>query len=273
MKRLFFVLVMLSALSFFGQPAAAALLEWGTGSYANLQECALNSPCYDMRYSTTNQNQTSSSASGSDARGTVAASASLTGPTLTPVLHAYAQDTGVCTGGPCGTATGTNMVNWAGAFGVQGYTYTGTQSTTYTINANLTGSVTNNASGIYAEIYAFEGPSFTFYPYSNILISELGAIPMGNTVLGTGNIGTGLMSDSFTITLNPGDTFYLWASLFAQSAGQGTADAANTLSLYFTDSTNLTPASVAAVPLPAAFWLFCSGVLGLIGVARRKKIH
>jgi hypothetical protein len=28
---------------------------------------------------------------------------------------------------------------------------------------------------------------------------------------------------------------------------------------------------VAAVPLPAAVWLFCSGLLGLVGIARRKK--
>lgn len=268
----FFILAVTGLLSFIGQPASAALVEWGTGSYAHLQECALNSPCYDMRYSTTNQNQTSSSASDSDARGTVAASASLTGPTLTPLLRAFAQDTGACTGGPCGPVTGTNMVNWAGAFGVQGYTYTGTQSMTYTINANLTGSVTNDSSGIYAEIIAFEGPSFTFYPYSNILISELGAIPMGETVLGTGNIGPNLLSDSFSINLNPGDTFYLWASLFAQSAAQGTADAANTLTLSFTDSTNLVPeSSINAVPLPAAIWFLGSGLLGLIGVMRRKK--
>ncbi len=29
---------------------------------------------------------------------------------------------------------------------------------------------------------------------------------------------------------------------------------------------------VAAVPVPAAAWLFGSGLLGLIGIARRKKV-
>lgn len=267
----FFTLITVSLLSLTSQQTAAALLEWGTGSYAHLQECVLDSPCYDQRYSTTDLRQTSSSAADADARGTVAASASLNGSTLTPVLRAFAQDTGVCTGGACGPSTGTNMVNWAGAFGVQGYTYTGTQSMTYTINANLSGSVTNNSSGIYAEIIAFQGPSFTFYPYSNILISELGAVPLGQIELGMGNIG-GLLSDSFSINLNPGDTFYLWASLFAQSAAQGTADAANTLLMSFTDSANLVPQSnISAVPLPSALWLFGSGLLGLIGLWRRKK--
>jgi len=29
--------------------------------------------------------------------------------------------------------------------------------------------------------------------------------------------------------------------------------------------------SVSSVPVPAAAWLFCSGLLGLVGIARRKK--
>lgn len=155
---------------------------------------------------------------------------------------------------------------------VQGYTNTGSLGMTYTINANLTGSVTNDSSGIYAEIIAFEGPTFSFYPYSNVLIDELGAVPMGQTVLGMGNMGVGIQSDSFSIFLNPGESFYLWASLFAQSAAQGTADAANTLALSFTDSTGLVPASsVSTVPLPSAVWFLGSGLLGLIPVARRRR--
>jgi hypothetical protein len=38
----------------------------------------------------------------------------------------------------------------------------------------------------------------------------------------------------------------------------------------FWDNISIT-ADVAAVPVPAAVWLFGSGLLGLIGVARRKK--
>jgi hypothetical protein len=29
---------------------------------------------------------------------------------------------------------------------------------------------------------------------------------------------------------------------------------------------------VTAVPVPAALWLFCSGLIGLVGVARGKKL-
>jgi hypothetical protein len=41
-------------------------------------------------------------------------------------------------------------------------------------------------------------------------------------------------------------------------------------SSFFWDNISIT-ADVAAVPVPAAVWLFGSGLLGLIGVARRKK--
>ena len=41
-------------------------------------------------------------------------------------------------------------------------------------------------------------------------------------------------------------------------------------SSFFWDNISIT-ADIAAVPVPAAVWLFGSGLLGLIGVARRKK--
>lgn len=47
--------------------------------------------------------------------------------------------------------------------------------------------------------------------------------------------------------------------------------------LYFEDSFSdqdviaLTNITIAAVPVPAALWLFVSGLLGLVGISRRKK--
>lgn len=41
---------------------------------------------------------------------------------------------------------------------------------------------------------------------------------------------------------------------------------------YSTDSVSLRLEQVSAVPIPPALWLFGSGLLGLIGVARRKKV-
>jgi hypothetical protein len=36
---------------------------------------------------------------------------------------------------------------------------------------------------------------------------------------------------------------------------------------------SLTISEASPVPVPAAAWLFGSGLIGLVGVARRKKLH
>ena len=45
---------------------------------------------------------------------------------------------------------------------------------------------------------------------------------------------------------------------------------ANCFSDYYIDNVVIT-ADIAPVPVPAAVWLFGSGLVGLVGVARRKK--
>ncbi len=60
------------------------------------------------------------------------------------------------------------------------------------------------------------------------------------------------------------DTTYAW--LFNFGNGNQSASYKST-SRY---ALAVRPGDVAAVPVPAAFWLFGSGLLGLIGVARRK---
>ena len=49
--------------------------------------------------------------------------------------------------------------------------------------------------------------------------------------------------------------------IFNRSGGNGTFEAVD----------NVTLGTLTAVPIPAAVWLFGSGLIGLIGVARRKK--
>jgi hypothetical protein len=84
-----------------------------------------------------------------------------------------------------------------------------------------------------------------------------------------------MMADSGQIMLHVsnGDEFYIWAYMRAisQSGSNATsADAFNTGIMNFRGTPDLIP-SASAVPLPAGIWLFCSGLIGLIGVARRKK--
>ena len=71
-------------------------------------------------------------------------------------------------------------------------------------------------------------------------------------------------SYSGTFTLGAGVTAYTLQ--FAAVCG-----AANTCTTdYYFDNVSVM-ADVSAVPVPAAVWLFGSGLLGLVGVARRKK--
>ncbi|MGB7933244.1 MAG: VPLPA-CTERM sorting domain-containing protein, partial [Gammaproteobacteria bacterium] len=77
------------------------------------------------------------------------------------------------------------------------------------------------------------------------------------------------LNDQLQITLNNGDEFYVLAALTAAADGtESIADAFSTFGMNF-NTTQLVPAAV--VPLPAAVWLFGSGLLGLIGISRRMK--
>jgi hypothetical protein len=86
---------------------------------------------------------------------------------------------------------------------------------------------------------------------------------------------TALPNNSITLTTNP------WYILAVSSDGGAswTGDSfaacnsvSQSCSVSFADGTVLSvDAAIAAVPIPAAVWLFGSGLIGLVGVARRKK--
>lgn len=82
------------------------------------------------------------------------------------------------------------------------------------------------------------------------------------------NAGQQTKTDSIAITLNPGDEIFVWAGLEAGGTRDGFGDAFNTLTMSYSDDTGLAPTGV--IPVPAAVWLFGSGLLGLAALARRK---
>ena len=87
-----------------------------------------------------------------------------------------------------------------------------------------------------------------------------------------------------TVTLYSGHSYIVALEAFAESWASGTGWA---LAEAFVDPVfainaaqpagfglnHITPpgSSVSAVPVPGAVWLFASGLLGMIGIARRKK--
>ena len=83
--------------------------------------------------------------------------------------------------------------------------------------------------------------------------------------------GNGLQSLADSVSnIAAGDTFTVYAELTALTYG-GYADPFSTLGMTFDDTSALAALGpMQAVPLPAAVWLFGSGLAGLIGVAKRK---
>ena len=173
--------------------------------------------------------------------------------------------------------------NYGGdAYGLQTYTYTGTSAQTYTINISLHGVATGNAHA-FGDVDIIFGNEIKPYPSTDpnpycststyIFSQGFDSFLCGSSVLNSHLWATGgdtTMTDSLTFTVNPGDSFMVHAEL-TTTAFDGSVNAMNTFSMDFTDDTGLQAASIAPVPVPAAVWLFVSGVLGLLSISRRNR--
>ncbi|GHC63125.1 hypothetical protein [Roseibacillus persicicus] len=189
------------------------------------------------------------------------------------------------------TYASTNSGNWA-AFGssvaIEGYTFNGSAPKTFTLDASLTGLVSNidnDFAGNFATLSIWS-PSGEFFPpiatrtagpddgffFSS---SESSYLEFGFNQLDTlrleqnGLNDDDVLSGSLSWTMEPGETVYLWAS--GRSAVYGPdsiADARNTLTASFQDSTGLSSLSGGVVPEPSTSLL---GLLSLAVLFRRKR--
>ena len=171
-----------------------------------------------------------------------------------------------------------NLGGFATAFAIQGFTYDGLESSLFNLNYNLHGSAVSNPGGsildnqVNARVAVIQTSDLPFYTHYATLVYEVaGGTRLGTdfiSILGGDDINK---AGSLSFMLNPGDDFYVITEVEAISKG-GYADGWNTFTMSFEDDTGLTAATaVSAVPVPAAVWLFGSGLLGLVGVARRKR--
>ena len=100
------------------------------------------------------------------------------------------------------------------------------------------------------------------------------------------NVLGGSINDGGVITLTPNDNYFLFSNIqrfdyWSETEFIGRNDIAwifNFLGLQQGTSKDsgryawaVQSGDIGAVPIPAATWLFGSGLIGLIGVARRKK--
>jgi len=177
------------------------------------------------------------------------------------------------------TSAANNRGGFAEAFAVQGFTYDGTDPFTFNLNYDFHGSVGANPTGsisrneLRADVAVLIGNDLEFYPDWATLVYEV-AYNLDNAGTDSLFISSGIdvnTSGSISFDLNAGDDFYIVSSVGARSV-DGFADSFNTFTMNFDDDTGLTAATVNAVPVPAAVWLFSSGLIGLVGVARRKFV-
>ena len=197
--------------------------------------------------------------------GTGQASADLSGPTLLPVLGAEGF-------------SGSNSRTGSSAVGMLGYTYMGASATSISLDIALEGErggttnpsdawVRSNVAIILGDVNDFVTDYATF-------IFEVVPGTPGLSVLGESrlslDLGAGPQTKmgSIGFTLNPGDEFFVWAGIEAGGTRDGFGDAFNTLSMTYSDDTGISPS---VVPVPSAMWLFGSGLLGMIGIARRRE--
>jgi len=193
------------------------------------------------------------------------ASANLSGPTLLPVLGAEGF-------------SGPNSLAGSSAVGMRGYTYSGATATTISLDIALDGerggTVFSNDAWVESNVAVILGDVNAFVTDYPTFIFEVVPLTPGLSELGTSNLSLDLnagpqtKADSINFTLNPGDEFFVWAGIEAGGVRDGFGDAFNTLSMSYSDDTGIT---ASAVPIPAAVWLFSSGMLGLVGIARRKR--
>lgn len=255
---------------------------WGSQSFASVADRRFSSTSTNFNFAPSNGGPgvLTSNTAISEARGSSSSYSALdaTNGISVPLIRTFAT-----TGNSNSAASGGSVV-------VEGYTYTGSSPGTFNLDATLTGSFTsidNDFAGNFAtlSIWSPEGgfgpPVFSrsaeqpddgfFFSSDEGSYLEFGFDRLATLRLEQNGLnGDDVTSGTLTWTMDPGETVYLWASGRSQVYGpNSTADARNTLTTSFQDSTGLTSLSGGLIiPEPSAAVL---GGLGMMALLLRRR--
>ena len=273
MRSIHRFVALLTAICFTTPAFAASLTEWRTqvqGSvnlFPNIEfafDGGLNEPFASQTLSNSSGTAISESSSSLSANGFI------------PTLRAKAAITS--------GLTHAQAVAW----GVQGYTNTSGSPLNTSLILNFTADITGG-NDVEARIYLFQDEDFEFSQDPGTILFESSSKLWPGFDAFANNLGadgfdiqfknhTGQIDEtrSFDFTVDPGDSFYVWARLVATADNIGVADASSTLTASFSNIEGLTPAATSTliVPLPAAAWMAVPllGGLGVTQLVRRKRL-
>jgi len=261
--------------------ASGLSIDYGTAEEVTFRNCIVGATaCDDIspRIDFVNggfPGAASSSASASLAGyGTASGSVSLSGVIGAPVLTASATSA-------AGTRQNTNSI------ALQRYTYTGATPTTRTFGGTLTYSQTLTGSyplavgiGVLAAIDVFT-LSVSEIDVGSTADSNFDALFNPSALPGYGEIGSqnfeattttanGFAALAVTLTLQPGETFWVWTILQTPAVNGGFSDASHTLVTTWDNTAGLVPAVIAAVPEPTPLLLIATAALAGMTMSRRR---
>lgn len=182
--------------------------------------------------------------------GQTQAYADYSGDSFLPTLKAYAEST-------------SDSQTWAHAAAVQGFNYTGTEASTFTLDINLHGSESGDGY-IKSSIGIIIGSNPDIFYWASSFGTAYYEPNDGNSQGGISDLwvnnGTDVnTSESLSFEIAAGESFFVLSHLTA-IAENGIADAMNTLTMSFDDSTGLQSVygitDSVSVPEPSTFMLF-----------------